>query len=131
MIEKSLLNAGRASYKFYHGYNFNSLIELFKSKNYILRTFYQNNGVFKIWFINEIDPFKRIVITERNKYDTIVIFGFVTDDIYQENYSASRISNKTVFIDNYFVKENKLYLLKLNEIEIAIDLIEEFFQSNA
>ena len=124
MLNLNYLSAGKTIYKLYHGYNFNPLIEGLKNMNLTLITFYQSSGSLRLWFINELKPSQRIFISETNKkYIEVSIF---TQNIPGEiTFPYHRDS---LFISDYYNKENNLYIIDLQKIYNAIDELIIIFE---
>lgn len=124
MLNLNYLSAGKTIYKLYHGYNFNPLIEGLKNMNLTLITFYQSSGSLRLWFINELKPSQRIFISETNKkYIEVSIF---TQNIPGEiTFPYHRDS---LFISDYYNKENNLYIIDLQKIYNAIDELTIIFE---
>jgi len=97
MIENKHLHAGKVMYKFYHGYNINPLLEMMKQFNYTFSTLYQSSGLFRLWFVNNFNPAKRMMITEYPRYKNLEISLFIIDE-------ETGFSKKKAFrnIDNYW-----------------------------
>lgn len=124
MLNLNYLSAGKTIYKLYHGYNFNPLIEGLKNMNLTLITFYQSSGSLRLWFINELKPSQRIFISETNKkYIEVSIF---TQNIPGEiTFPYHRDS---LFISDYYQKENNLYIIDLQKIYNAINELTVAFE---
>lgn len=128
MISKEYLHAGKTHYKLYHGYNFTSILELFSNYNYTLQTINQSSGKFIIWFINRSNTSKRIKLIEYGQHKSMFLVATVTDPENTEIYWPRSIKTKQVILDDYFIKQNKMYPLDLNLIELNLIELEKFFR---
>jgi hypothetical protein len=124
MLNPNHLSAGKTVYKLYHGYNFNPLIEGLKYMNLILVTFFQTSGSLRLWFVNELNPSQRIFISETNKkYIEVSIFTQNTPGEITFPYHRD-----SLFISDYYQKENNLYIIDLQKIYNAINELTASFE---
>lgn len=122
MIENKYLHAGKVMYKFYHGYNLNPLLENMKEFNYTLSTFYQGSGVFRLWFVNNFNPTKRMMITEFPRYKNLEVSLFIVDE--ETGFSKEKASRN---INEYWQasKIDGLHYINIQKLIETYKLLEK------
>lgn len=131
MIDPKFLSAGKTIYKLYHGYNFTPLIDNLKLNAWTLVTFYQHSGSLRLFFVNENNPYEKLIIIER--YRQAKKMRELEVSVYRNestDYVSFPYHRQKVIISDYFQKVDSLYKIDLEKILTAITELKRQLNEN-
>ncbi len=129
MLDAKYLSAGRTIYKLYHGYNFTPLIDNLKLNGWALITFYQPSGSLRLFFVNENNPYQKLILIERKENQKIELeVSLYCNE--STDYVSFPYNREKVIIPDYFKRVDSLYRIDLEKILNAVTQLKRQLNEN-